>query len=72
MSKYFDTTQYEFSHGKKPRGVGSWAFTPADAIWPNVETMPPDAIAWAWGSYSEAKQEVSKKWPEVDTWKVLS
>lgn len=21
-----DTTEYEFSHGKKPRGTGSWAF----------------------------------------------
>lgn len=22
----FNTTQYEFSHGKQPRGRGSWAF----------------------------------------------
>ena len=21
-----ETTQYEFSHGKKPRGYGNWAF----------------------------------------------
>ena len=70
--KEFDTTQYEWSHGKKPRGVGSWAFVPADYIWPKVETMPADAIAWAWGTYSEAKKEVSKKWPEVQFWSVLS
>jgi len=26
----FDTTEYEFSHGKKPSGRGSWAFCPYD------------------------------------------
>ena len=24
----FDTTEYRFSHGKEPRGRGSWAFAP--------------------------------------------
>lgn len=72
MSREFITTQYEFSHGKKPRGLGSWAFVPADSIWPDTETMPSDAIAWAWGTYSDAKREVSKKWPTVSAWTVLS
>lgn len=25
-----DTTRYERAHGKKPRGMGSWAFCPRD------------------------------------------
>jgi hypothetical protein len=72
MSREFITTQYEFSHGKKPRGTGTWAFVPADSIWPDRNTMPQDAIAWAWGSYSDAKREVAAKWPSVSAWKVLS
>jgi hypothetical protein len=24
--KFVDTTEYEFAHGKKPRGYGRWAF----------------------------------------------
>lgn len=26
MAVRFETTRYEFSHGKKPSGRGSWAF----------------------------------------------
>lgn len=26
MKARVDTSQYELSHGKKPRGIGSWAF----------------------------------------------
>lgn len=26
MTTDFITTQYEFSHGRKPRGIGYWAF----------------------------------------------
>lgn len=72
MSREFITTEYEWAHGKKPRGTGNWAFVPADYIWPNKNTIPFDAIAWAWGSYSDAKREVTKRWPSVTVWKVLS
>ena len=68
--KNFNTTEYEFAHGKKPRGFGFWAFIPADSVWP--KEMPYDAIAWEHGTYAEAKKEVSKKYPEIDYWKVLS
>jgi len=70
MSREWDTTEYEWSHGRKPRGTGSWAFVPADSIWPGE--MPADAIAWAWGTYGDAKREVAKRHPEIDRWKVLS
>jgi hypothetical protein len=72
MSAEFITTQYQWAHGKKPRGTGTWAFVPADSIWPDRDTMPADAIAWAWGSYTDAKREVARKFPNVDRWTVLS
>lgn len=68
--RYFDTEGFEFSHGKKPRGVGSYAFVPSDYIWPGG-TMPEDAIAWAWGTYTDAKREVARKYPKVTSWTVL-
>lgn len=70
MRAEFITTDYQFSHGKKPRGVGTWAFVPADHAWPG-NTMPHDGIAWAWGSYSDAKRDVMREWPQVTYWKVL-
>jgi len=63
------TTEYEKKNGRKPRGTKVWAFIPADGIWPNK--MPVDAIAWIWGSYSDAKREVAMQYPEIDTWVVL-
>jgi hypothetical protein len=39
MTMVFDTSFYEFAHGRKPRGYGLWIFAPAgrpgdaDAIW---------------------------------------
>jgi len=69
MSREFNTTEFEFSHGKKPRGLGTWAFIPAAGYWP--AEIPADGIAWAWGTYTDAKREVTRKYPEVDVWKVL-
>lgn len=65
----FVTTEYQFSHGKKPRGSGHWAFVPADYVWP--KEIPHDAIAWAYGTYTDAKKEVARKYPEVSRWSVL-
>ena len=67
----FDTTDYESTHGAKPRGVRHWALVPSDYIWPG-DKMPFDAIAWAWGSYSDAKREVVNKWPAVTNWTVMA
>lgn len=52
MKFEFDTTDYEFSHGKKPRGIGSWAFFPnrhmriEDAVWSPGGLSYADAKKW--------------------------
>lgn len=70
MAAKFLTSEYEFAHGKKPRGRGSWAFVPSDYYW--GDDMPQDAIAWANGTYGEAKQEVASRHPKIAVWTVLS
>lgn len=65
----FETTDYKLAHGHAPRGRGSWAFAPADH-YPGV--IPDDGIAWAYGTYTEAKAEVVRRFPEVDVWDVLT
>lgn len=45
----FQTTQYEFSHGKKPRGFGTWAFQITGQIF------------YATASYGEAKRQAAEK-----------
>ena len=50
MAVRVHTTDFEFAHGRKPRGEGTWAFffhrraTTEHAFWAN-------------GSYSEAKRQ---------------
>ena len=70
MTALFKTSDYEFTHGSKPRGNGQWAFVPADYCW--GKDMPSDAIAWAYGNYSDAKREVAKRYPTIQVWTVLS
>jgi len=48
----FKTEQYEFSHGKKPRGTGCWAFFMDDESSPVFFNGPfgeakKEAVAWA-------------------------
>jgi hypothetical protein len=45
----FNTSEFEFSHGHKPRGVGHWAF----AITRNPD---PEKLYWFVGSYGVAKK----------------
>jgi hypothetical protein len=45
-----NTTEYEFSHGRKPRGYGSWAFRFEGDI----------ALHWYQGTYSEARSAARK------------
>lgn len=70
MSASFDTTGFEFAHGSKPRGVGTWAFVPADYVYRGGE-IPEDGIVWEWGTYSDAKRAAARRFPEVWNWKVL-
>ncbi len=68
-NRHWNTSEYEQRHGRKPRGAKIWAFIPTDAIWPGE--IPYDGIAWIWGSYSDAKRQVSREYPEVAAWTVL-
>lgn len=47
----FSTREFEFSHGKKPRGTGTWAFATVAAPAPGSP-----AIFWHNGSFAEAKK----------------
>lgn len=59
----FLTTEYQFSHGRKPRGRGTWIFAP--------QGQRDNKDAWVWvtnATYGEAK----KKLPVgTGTWIVL-
>lgn len=47
------TTQYEFSHGRKPRGRGFWAFAP-------VRNPEAGNIIWTGQmTYADAKKHVA-------------
>ncbi len=48
MSITVSTTQFEFSHGKKPRGTGLWAF--------DIEGWPVPYFAPTELTYAQAKQ----------------
>ena len=60
----FNTREYEFSHGRTPRGRGSWAFF-------FDRSMPVDQAFWTPGSttYAEAKKmardEARRRFPGV-------
>lgn len=51
MRVEFNTTEYQFSHGKQPRGRGSWAFAFS-------RNAPVEEMFWTPGSttYAEAKK----------------
>jgi hypothetical protein len=70
MKPEYLTTYYEFAHGSKPRGRGAWAFEPVLGIWP--ADRPEGGIAWATGTYTEAKKQVARTYPNVSEWVVLS
>lgn len=48
MTTEVSTTQYEFSHGKKPRGAGYWGF--------QIGHDRGAQQVWLSGTYSEAKR----------------
>ena len=49
MAVEFNTTDYVFSHGRAPRGVGAWAFS-------FVRHPEMDQMFWVNGSFAEAKR----------------
>jgi hypothetical protein len=53
------TSEYEFSHGHKPRGRGGWAF------YMGRDTGDLSKVHWFNGTYSEAKRQVQAKAREL-------
>ena len=57
------TTKYEFSHGKRPKGTGGWAFlvmlgrSEVETLWAPSGMSLTDAKAWA-------KQECAERFPQ--------
>lgn len=66
----FVTKDYQLAHGRKPRGLRTWAFVPADYVWPG--RVPTGAVAFVWGLYGDAKREIARQYPEIDRWTVLA
>lgn len=50
MKLEISTRQFEFAHGKKPRGFGHWAF-----FFNGVTAI--DLAFWAQGTYAEAAKQ---------------
>lgn len=46
---HFNTTHFEFAHGKKPRGTGNWAFG-------TQPCTPVEKCFFVSGTFSEAKK----------------
>lgn len=51
----FNTSEFEFTHGRAPRGDGAWAFS----FKRNPDVM--SEIFWINGFYGEAKKVAAKK-----------
>jgi len=58
----FHTKEHEFSHGRKPKGSGSWGFNPSDP-WGRVED---GAEFWCapFGTMTQCKAAVKAAHPE--------
>jgi len=63
----FDTSDYERSHGKKPRGHGYWAFT-----FPYAPAHLKGQTFFETGTLTECKRKLKAKYPFVKTVKVMS
>jgi hypothetical protein len=57
MAVHFSTRDFEFAHGKKPKGLGNWAF-----FFDGNRSVAP---FWFYGMYSSAKVAALKKAREL-------
>ena len=62
MAVTFHTTDYEFSHGKKPRGSGSWAFQKCDYRGRVADGS--DVFFCSFGTMTECKKQVRAARPD--------
>ncbi len=46
------TSQFEFAHGRQPRGNGGWAFSPDRTC----DVQNPDRTFWFTGTFAQAKK----------------
>ena len=53
------TSEYQSSHGKMPRGQGSWAF------WMGRDTSDIDKAHWFNGTYAEAVKQAKRMAQEL-------
>lgn len=66
MALTISTIEYEFAHGRKPRGVGHWAFSPYRST--EMRFANPKNIYWFAGPYSTAKKaavDYFKDWGHI-------
>lgn len=63
----FDTTEYEFAHGRAPKGRGSWAFFPEGSDTSDVS----NAVFAPAGTFTEARRWVRQNC-EPGVWRVGS
>ena len=56
-----DTTQYQFSHGKEPKGSGLWAFEVTGTDGDGAYTTETYFIS---GKYGDAKKEAVKRFKQ--------
>lgn len=57
MAVQFDTTRYEWVHGKAPKGRGSWAFTRKASHGMEEDTF----FSPSWMTYAEARTWARKQ-----------
>ena len=60
MRVHFHTNQYEFAHGKKPRGQGTWWFT-ATYLTGDGRSMEDEPFSIPFSTFTEAKREANAK-----------
>jgi len=57
MTIEFITTNYEFSHGRKPRGNGGWVFD-IEAEWPGCYGETYRAQVMRFGTFTACKKQI--------------
>ncbi len=65
MSVRFDTSTFENSHGRKPKGHGGWIFSPVRSCDSATLVSAPADL-----SFTEAKSWIKTNHPGVSVWYV--
>ena len=70
MKTEFNTREFEFSHGRAPKGRGGWGFFPLEVS--GDTSLVEGEVVFVMGSmtYTEAKKAIKAQHPEVTYWAV--